>query len=125
VKSTGDKQNGKVCLDKTYPTGYNEEEVNVKETDVFKKWIKALKDKTARTIINARIWRLSHGNKGNTESVGDGITELRIDYGPGYRVYYTQVKKQLVILLCGGDKSSQSRDIKRAKKIASNLEVAK
>jgi len=110
-------------LDKTYPTGYNTTEIEVKETDTFKKWIRALKDRTACTIINARIWRLSHGNKGDTESVGDGILELRIDYGPGYRVYYTHVKEQLVILLCGGDKSSQSRDIKRAKKIASNLEV--
>ena len=124
MRGTNENRRTKKGLDETYPTGYNDEEINVKESDVFKKWIKALKDKTTRTIINARIWRLSHGNKGDTETVGDGISELRINYGPGYRIYYTQVKEQLIILLCGGDKSSQSRDIKKAKKIASNLEEA-
>jgi len=81
-----------------------------------------LKDKTAYSIINVRLRRLSLGNKGDSEPVGDGILELRIDYGPGYRVYYKQVKNKIVILLCGGDKSTQSRDIEKAKKIASNLE---
>ena len=111
-------------LDSLYPSGYNNGEINVQETDYFKKWMRALKDKIARSIINARIRRLSLGNKGDTGSVGDGVSELRIDYGPGYRVYYTQVKSSLVILLCGGDKSSQSRDIAKAKQIAANLEVA-
>jgi len=109
-------------LDKTYPTGYNKGELRVRETDFFKKWMKALKDRTAKSIINARIRRLSFGNKGDTVSVGDNISELRIDYGPGYRVYYTHKDKTIVILLCGGDKSSQTRDIKRAKQIAFNLE---
>jgi len=112
-------------LDKTYPTGYNLPEITVRETDIFKKWMRALKDKTARSIINARIRRLSLGNKGDTSSIGDGISELRVDYGPGYRVYYTQVRGKIIILLCGGDKSSQCRDIVKAKQIASNLEVAK
>ena len=109
-------------LDNVYPAGYNEDEITIRETDIFKKWMKALKDNLARSIINARIRRLSLGNKGDTEYVGGGVSELRIDYGPGYRVYYTQVKDRLVILLCGGDKSSQSRDIEKAKKIALNLE---
>jgi len=109
-------------LDIAYPTGYNKGEINVQETYFFKKWMRALKDKTVRSIINARIKRLSLGNKGDTESVGDGVSELRIDYGPGYRVYYTQVKNFIVILLCGGDKSSQSKDIIKAKQIATNLE---
>ena len=100
-------------LDKKYPVGYNAGEITIRETSVFKKWMKSLKDKSARSIINARIRRLSIGNKGDTESVGLGISELRIDYGPGYRVYYTQIKNEIVILLCGGDKSSQSRDIKK------------
>ena len=110
-------------LDSSYPTGYNNAEVTIKETDFFKKWMRALKDRTARTIINARIRRLSLGNKGDTGSIGNGVSELRIDYGPGYRVYYTQLMDSLVILLCGGDKSSQSRDIDKAKQIAANLEV--
>jgi len=116
-------KHNKKKLDNTYLTGYNEGEITVRETDVFKKWMKALKDKTARSIINARIRRLSLGNKGDTGFIGDDISELRIDYGPGYRVYFTQVKDTFVILLCGGDKSSQSRDIERAKKLAVNLEV--
>jgi len=118
------KKNTGKDLDNNYPTGYNEREINVRETDYFKKWMKALKDKTARSIINARIRRLSLGNKGDTGSIGDDVSELRIDYGPGYRVYYTQIKSNLVILLCGGDKSSQSRDTMKAKQIAANLEVS-
>ena len=111
-------------LDILYPVGYNCGEVYIKETDIFKKWMRALKDNLARSIINARIRRLSLGNKGDTEPVGDGVFELRIDFGPGYRVYYTQIRNELIILLCGGNKSSQSRDIKRAKQIATKLEVS-
>jgi len=109
-------------IDKPYPAGYNRGETTVKETDVFKRWMKTLKDRTARSIINARIRRLSLGNKGDTGPIGDGISELRIDFGPGYRVYYTEVKQQIIILLCGGDKSSQNRDIEKAKQLAANLE---
>jgi len=110
-------------LDNLYPTGYNEREINVQETDYFKKWMRALKDKKARSVINTRIRRLSLGNKGDTGPIGDGVSELRIDYGPGYRVYFTHIKSYLVILLCGGDKSSQSKDIVKAKQLAANLEV--
>jgi len=112
-------------IDKAYPVGYNKSGATVKETDVFKRWMKTLKDRTARSIINARIRRLSLGNKGDTGPIGDGISELRIDFGPGYRVYYTEVKQQIIILLCGGDKSSQNRDIEKAKQLAANLEDLK
>lgn len=97
--------------------------ITVRETEYFKTWIRSLKDKIARSIINARIRRLSLGNKGDTKGVGDNVSELRIDYGPGYRVYYCQRGKELIILLCGGDKSSQQKDIERAKQIALNVEV--
>ena len=97
--------------------------MTVRETDNFKDWLRGLKDRMARSIINARIRRVSFGNKGDMKPVGGGVFELRIDYGPGYRVYYFQAKKEIIILLCGGDKSSQSRDIENAKQIAENLEV--
>jgi putative addiction module killer protein len=97
----------------------------VKETDFFKNWISGLKDRTARSIINARIRRLSLGNKGDSKFIGDNVSELRIDYGPGYRVYFTQKNQEIIVLLCGGDKSSQTSDIERAKNIASNLEETK
>jgi len=110
-------------LDKTYLTGYNNTQITIKETEFFRKWIKALKDKIAKSIINARIRRLSFGNKGDAKNLGDGIFELRVDYGPGYRVYFTEHKNSITILLCGGDKSTQTKDIIRAKQIASKLEV--
>ena len=94
----------------------------VRETDNFKEWISGLKDRKTRLIINARIRRVSAGNFGNTKSVGDNVSELVIDCGPGYRVYYTRRGIEIVILLCGGDKSSQSKDIEEAKRIADNLE---
>jgi putative addiction module killer protein len=97
----------------------------IRETENFKNWIRNLKDRTARSIINARIRRLSVGNKGDSKYIGDNVSELRIDYGPGYRVYYTQRDQELIILLCGGDKSSQISDIEKAKHIVLNLEVAK
>ena len=95
----------------------------IKETEVFSSWMRDMKDRVARSVINERIRRLSLGNKGDSKYLGDGVTELRIDFGPGYRVYYTQVEKQIIVLLCGGDKSKQTGDIKKAKEILSNLEV--
>ena len=97
--------------------------IRVEETDNFKKWMRELKDRKARSIINARIRRLSLGNKGDARYITDGISELRIDFGPGYRVYYKEEKHILIILLCGGDKSTQQKDIEEAKLIAQNLEV--
>lgn len=80
----------------------------------FNDWIDALRDRRARAIIRTRIGRVRLGNLGNCELVGNGVMELKIDYGPGYRVYFGQVGTKLVILLCGGDKSSQAKDIKNA-----------
>ena len=97
--------------------------IRVEETDNFKKWMRELKDRKARSIINARIRRLSLGNKGDSRYLDEGISELRIDFGPGYRVYYKEEKQIIIILLCGGDKSSQKKDIEEAKFIAQNLEV--
>ena len=122
VKWSDEKKNIEIGLDSTYPAGYYKGGFIVRETDIFKKWIKTLKDNLAHSIINARIRRLSLGNKGDSEYVGDGVSELRIEYGPGYRVYYIQIKNGIAILLCGGDKSSQRRDIEKAEQVASNLE---
>ena len=88
------------------------------KTDVFERWLTALSDPRARAKIEVRIRRLSLGNAGDVRPVGGGISEMRIDYGPGYRVYFVQRGPIVVILLCGGDKSSQSRDIAMAKAIA-------
>ncbi|MCL2880233.1 MAG: type II toxin-antitoxin system RelE/ParE family toxin [Treponema sp.] len=96
----------------------------IRETENFIKWIRKLKDRTAQALITARIRRISAGNFGDTKPVGNGIYELIIDYGPGYRVYYTQQGQEIIILLCGGDKSTQSRDIETAKRIVQNLEEA-
>jgi len=93
----------------------------VRETAEFKTWIRGLKDGLARAVINARIRRVSAGNFGDVEPVGGNVSELRINHGPGYRVYFTKRGLKIVILLCGGDKSSQARDIKAAKRIADAL----
>ena len=90
----------------------------------FKDWICSRKDRIARAIISARIRRISAGNFGDARPVGGGVSELRINYGPGYRVYYTTRGQEIIVLLCGGDKSTQNRDIEKAKRIATNLEEA-
>ncbi|HLT05859.1 MAG TPA: type II toxin-antitoxin system RelE/ParE family toxin [Pseudomonas sp.] len=87
-------------------------------SSTFSAWLAALADSRARARIQARIDRMADGNMGDAKPVGDGLSEARIDYGPGYRVYFMQQGQQLVVLLCGGDKSSQARDIKQAKQIA-------
>ena len=92
--------------------------LDVLQSDTFQKWLSKLKDVAARAKIEMRIRRLSLGNAGDCKSVGKGIMELRIDYGPGYRVYYLQRGPLLVVLLCGGDKRTQNTDIKRAAAIA-------
>jgi putative addiction module killer protein len=83
--------------------------------------LEALRDSRAKAHIAARVHRLSLGNPGDAKPVGGGVVEMRISYGPGYRVYYTEHGKQLVILLCGGDKSTQRSDIKRAIRMAGEL----
>jgi putative addiction module killer protein len=93
----------------------------IKRTDEFSLWLKNLRDIRARAKILIRIDRLELGNPGDVAPVGDGVSELRIHYGPGYRVYFMQRGDELIILLCGGDKSSQSADITAAKQLAHKL----
>jgi putative addiction module killer protein len=95
--------------------------IEVRKTETFAKWLDALKDIRARARILVRIERLAAGNPGDVKSVGGGISELRIDYGPGYRVYYKKQGRQVVILLAGGDKRTQSKDITTALRLAENL----
>ena len=95
--------------------------IEVRQTAVFASWLEELRDANARTRILVRIRRLELGNPGDVKAVGEGIIELRIAYGPGYRVYFTRQGQEIVLLLCGGDKSSQSRDIATAKRIAKEL----
>jgi putative addiction module killer protein len=90
----------------------------MRRSSVFDKWLKKLRDDRAIACIHERIDRLASGNPGDVEPVGEGISELRIHYGPGYRVYYKDTGKEIIILLCGGDKSTQQTNIARAKKIA-------
>jgi len=96
--------------------------IEVRQTLVFRDWLAALKDHRAVIKIGARLDRLKIGNFGDVKPVGEGVSELRIDYGPGYRIYVTQRGSVLVVVLCGGDKSSQGRDIERAKTLARDLE---
>jgi len=90
----------------------------MRRSSVFDKWLKKLRDDRAIACIHERIDRLASGNTGDVEPVGEGISELRIHYGPGYRIYYKDTGKEIIILLCGGDKSTQQTNIVRAKKIA-------
>ncbi len=92
--------------------------VEVLTTQVFDRWLRKLKDRQARLRIVERIDRLSHGNPGDTRPVGQSVWELRMTYGPGYRVYYLQDGDTLILLLCGGDKSTQQADINRAHQLA-------
>jgi putative addiction module killer protein len=89
----------------------------IRRSSEYKKWVKNLKDARARARVFARVKRLSEGNPGDSQPIGEGFSEMRIDYGTGYRVYYKETGNEIVILLCGGDKSTQSRDIARAKDI--------
>jgi putative addiction module killer protein len=95
--------------------------IELRETDVYARWFARLRDYEARARILSRIRRLLLGNPGDVKPVGEGISEMRIDYGPGYRVYFTRRGYSLIILLAGGDKSTQARDIESAKHLARNL----
>jgi putative addiction module killer protein len=92
--------------------------IEIVQSEEFEHWIAKLRDLRAQLRIRARIERLSSGNPGDIKPVGAGVAELRVDYGPGYRVYILQRGEVLIVLLCGGDKSTQSKDIKQAKLIA-------
>jgi len=94
--------------------------IEIKQTATYMAWERDLRDDRARAAIAARIFRVANGLLGDVKPAGQGISELRVDYGPGYRVYFQRRGNELVILLCGGDKSSQDRDIKKAKKLANN-----
>ena len=97
--------------------------IELLQTDEFAKWLKRLKDANARARINVRLKRISlTENLGDTKPVGDGVYELRVNYGPGYRVYYSQRGTEILLLLIGGDKSSQRKDIEKAKKINTEYE---
>jgi putative addiction module killer protein len=95
--------------------------VEIRKTDVFVDWLDGLKDIRARARVLVRIERLAAGNPGDVKPVSEGISELRISYGPGYRVYFKKRGKELIILLAGGDKSTQSKDVKTALRLARNL----
>ncbi|MFZ5564402.1 MAG: type II toxin-antitoxin system RelE/ParE family toxin [Thermodesulfobacteriota bacterium] len=95
--------------------------IEIRRTDLFTDWIDGLHDIRARARILVRIERLAAGNPGDAKAVGEGVAELRIDYGPGYRVYYKRQGQKLIILLAGGDKRTQARDIKTALRLARNL----
>jgi len=95
--------------------------IEIRKTEIFTKWLDGLNDKKARARVLVRIERLAAGNPGDVAPIGEGVSELRIDYGPGYRVYYKQFGEFLVILLAGGDKQTQTKDIKTALRLARNL----
>ena len=95
--------------------------IEIQTTAVFDSWLAGIADREVAAIVTARIIRVQHGLMGDVKSVGGKVSEHRIDYGPGYRVYFTKHGKTVVILLCGGNKSSQSKDIKTAQKLAVGL----
>jgi putative addiction module killer protein len=92
--------------------------IELKQTETFRKWRLNLKDERARGLIASRLDRLAYGHAGDVEPVGQGISELRIHFGPGYRIYFHKCGKTIIVLLCGGDKSTQTKDIKAAKRLA-------
>ena len=95
--------------------------IEIRKTEKYAQWLDGLRDINARARIQIRVERLAAGNAGDVKPVGEGVSELRIDYGPGYRVYFTKRGHELVILLAGGDKSTQATDIKTALRLAHNL----
>lgn len=95
--------------------------IEIRQTEVYATWFAKLRDRQARARIDVRIRRLSLGNPGDVKPVGEGVSELRIDYGPGYRVYFVQRGSTVVVLLAGGDKGTQNRDIQTALELARNL----
>ena len=104
-----------------YLMEYNQASIEIRQTEHYARWFAALRDRTAKARIDIRIRRLSLGNFGDVKPVGTGVSELRVDHGPGYRIYFVQRGTQLVVLLAGGDKGSQSRDIATAHELAKML----
>ena len=95
--------------------------VEVRKTELFARWLDGLRDIRARARVQVRIERLAAGNPGDVRPVGEGVSEMRIDYGPGYRVYFKRIGREIVILLAGGEKRTQSTDIKTALRLARHL----
>ena len=95
--------------------------IEIRQTEVYARWFRRLRNREARVRIDTRIRRLSLGNPGDVRPVGEGVSEIRIDYGPGYRVYFVQRGQALVVLLAGGDKDSQERDLRSALELARGL----
>src|SRR5690242_2212578 len=95
--------------------------MEIRKTELFAKWLDGLRDLQARARVQARIERLALGNAGDVQPIGEGVSELRIHYGPGYRVYFKQKRHELIILLAGGDKSTQAKDIKIALRLARDI----
>lgn len=95
--------------------------LEIRKTDIYARWLDGLRDLQARARILARVERLATGNPGDVKPVGEGVSELRIDFGPGYRVYFTKQGPSLVVLLAGGDKRTQAADIKTVLRLARNL----
>ena len=93
----------------------------VRKTEVYARWLDNLRDPRARARVLVRVERLAAGNPGDVRPIGEGVSELRIDYGPGYRVYFNKRDRRIVVLLAGGDKRTQSRDIETALRLARNL----
>lgn len=96
--------------------------LRIQETDFFSAWMSKLRGARAKAKIATRIDRLAQGNPGDVAPVGEGVSEMRIHFGPGYRVYFARRDKEIIVLLCGGDKSTQPRDIKLALRLAASLE---
>lgn len=95
--------------------------MTIRETEIYKKWFAKLKDTVAKARILVRLRRMALGNFGEYKDLGDNVSELKFHFGPGYRIYYTERDGEIVILLAGGDKSSQTKDIAKAKELAANL----
>jgi putative addiction module killer protein len=95
--------------------------LQIQQTETYAKWFAGLRDRVARARIDIRIRRLSLGNAGDAKPVGEGISEMRVDHGPGYRVYFIQRGEVVIVLLAGGNKSTQDRDIRNAKALAKDL----
>ena len=95
--------------------------IQIQQTEAYAQWFSGLRDRVARARIDVRIRRLSLGNAGDAKPVGDGVSELRVDHGPGYRIYFIQRGKVVIVLLAGGDKSTQDKDIRNAKALAKDL----
>jgi putative addiction module killer protein len=92
--------------------------IELKQTETFRKWRTKVKDDRARAMIASRLDRLAFGNAGDVKTAGQGVSELRVDYGPGYRIYFQMRGKTIIVLLCGGDKRTQKQDIETAKRLA-------